>query len=161
MFRNTREKLANISKVNILLIIIFITGLVYSTLYVYNNYIKPKMDPTTFLANKEIISGTQYESDITFQIYYVEWCKYSKKAMKVWEKFRDNNEGKKIFQRFITFEEIDCDKEDEAELTKLNIQGYPTIKKIIKDKDKKIVNSMEYHGKVTEDGLEKFLKEDF
>lgn len=115
-------------------IIVTIALLIAAIVYVYKNYLVPKMNPT-YAPNKEFVDKTD-DREAEIMIFTVDWCPYCKKAMPVWDKFQKEYEGRKINGYTLYFRTINCTDENDAEvkdlLNRYNIDGYPTIK-LVKD----------------------------
>lgn len=116
-------------------IIVTIALLIAAIIYVYKNYLVPKMNPT-YAPNKEFVDKDDDDKEAEIMIFTVDWCPYCKKAMPVWDKFQKEYEGRKINGYTLYFRTINCTDENDAEvkdlLNRYNIDGYPTIK-LIKD----------------------------
>lgn len=118
-----------------LFVVITIALLIWAIVFVYKKYLVPKMNPT-YAANKEFVDTDEDGKEAEVLIFTVDWCPYCKKAMPVWNKFKEEYEGKTIRGYTLYFKTINCTDENDAEvkdlLNKYNIEGYPTIK-LIKD----------------------------
>lgn len=116
-------------------IIVTIALLIAAIVYVYKNYLVPKMNPT-YAPNKEFVDKDDDDREAEIMIFTVDWCPYCKKAIPVWDKFQKEYEGRKINGYTLYFRTINCTDENDAEvkdlLNRYNIDGYPTIK-LIKD----------------------------
>ena len=116
-------------------IIVTIALLIAAIVYVYKNYLVPKMNPT-YAPNKEFVDKNDDDKEAEIMIFTVDWCPYCKKAMPVWDKFQKEYEGRKINGYTLYFRTINCTDENDAEvkdlLNRYNIDGYPTIK-LVKD----------------------------
>ena len=116
-------------------IIVTIALLIAAIVYVYKNYLVPKMNPT-YAPNKEFVDKDDDDRETEIMIFTVDWCPYCKKAIPVWDKFQKEYEGRKINGYTLYFRTINCTDENDAEvkdlLNRYNIDGYPTIK-LIKD----------------------------
>ena len=135
-------------------IFVTIVLLIIAIVYVYKKYLVPKLNPT-YVANKEFIDKTEEDKEVELLIFTVDWCPYCKKAMPVWNEFKEQYDGKKINGYTIYFQTINCTDEKNAEvkdlLNKYNIDGYPTIK-LIKDGE-----PITYDAKPEIKTLEEFL----
>ena len=125
------------------------------SLYVYNSYISPRINPT-FVQNVEYdIDREEKEKIAKFVFIGVKWCPYSKKAKPVLSEIRGKYENQKVNKHTIIFEEINGDVENdvtEFENTyKKKIEGFPAIF-LIKDD-----NAAEYDTPITFDNLEQFI----
>tara|TARA_Y100000748_G_C15467176_1_gene477360 strand:+ start:1000 stop:1488 length:489 start_codon:yes stop_codon:yes gene_type:complete len=117
----------------------------------YNTYIKPLISKHKL--NKEFVNDNiNNDEDILIMYFYTEWCPYCKKAKPEWNKFEEHiNNIKKNIDYNIKLVIINCDeKKDIAD--KYDINGYPTIKLIYKEKE------YDFDAKVTKDNLIKFLE---
>tara|TARA_B100000035_G_C20730200_1_gene435164 strand:- start:117 stop:617 length:501 start_codon:yes stop_codon:yes gene_type:complete len=82
-----------------------------------------------FVLNREFINKSDNNNNnITIIYFYTEWCPYCKKSKPEWNKFKELVNLQE-FNKSITFEEIDCDKNPEI-ANNYKIEGYPTIKLI-------------------------------
>ena len=118
--------------------------------YVYVTYIAPKLNPD-FVPNNELVeesASSSSEAEIYF--FHTQWCPHCKKAMPIWQKVKDEFEGKTINGNTLYFREVDCD-EDEETADKFNVEGYPTIKLV---KDSQVI---EYDAKVEYETLVEFI----
>lgn len=123
------------------LVIIFVTALFLGiALYVYNNYIAPRINPD-FVPNREFDAGGENDpSGKVAEIYLfsVEWCNHSKNAKPEWALIKKELDGKKLENSHYTinFIELDGDQNEsqidafESEYLTPNgkkIDGYPSI----------------------------------
>tara|TARA_B110001469_G_C9648167_1_gene329013 strand:+ start:2388 stop:2861 length:474 start_codon:yes stop_codon:yes gene_type:complete len=138
-----------------LFVIVTIVLLIAAIVYVYKNYLVPKMNPV-YTPNKEFSTEENDDKEAELIIFTVDWCPYCKKAMPIWDKFKQAYEGKKINGYTLYFSTINCTDENDSEvkdmLNKYNIDGYPTIKLV---KDGEVIS---YDAKVDDDTLQKFLQ---
>lgn len=136
-------------------IILTIVLLIAAIVFVYKNYLVPKMNPA-YAPNKEFITEDEDEKEAEMIIFTVDWCPYCKKAMPIWNNFKKQYEGKKINGYTLYFSTINCTDENDSKvkdmLNKYNIDGYPTIK-LVKDGD-----VISYDAKVNDDTLQKFVQ---
>ena len=146
------------------LIVLFIIFIFLGVaLYVYNNYIAPKINPD-FVPNREFdAEGEECSSKfVDIYLFSVEWCQHSNEAKPEWKKIKKAFEGKKPngSKYEIRFIELDGDKNEveidnfEAEyLTPNNkkIDGYPSIW-MVKGKD-----VYEFAAKPTKENLAEFI----
>lgn len=135
-------------------IFVTIVLLIIAIVYVYKKYLVPKLNPT-YVPNKEFIDKGEEDKEAELLIFTVDWCPYCKKAMPVWNDFKEQYDGKKINGYTIYFQTINCTDEKDAEvknlLSKYDIDGYPTIK-LIKDGE-----PITYDAKPEIKTLEEFL----
>ena len=139
-----------------LFILLTIVVLIAAIVYVYRKYLVPKMSPT-YVENKEFIEDdSAVDRDAEMMIFTVDWCPYCKKAMPVWNKFKEEYDGKKINGYTLYFKTINCTDEKDVEvkdlLNKYNIDGYPTIKLV---KDGEVIS---YDAKPEFETLQQFLQ---
>ena len=136
-------------------IIVTIALLIAAIVYVYKNYLVPKMNPT-YAPNKEFVDKDDDDKEAEIMIFTVDWCPYCKKAMPVWDKFQKEYEGRKINGYTLYFRTINCTDENDAEvkdlLNRYNIDGYPTIK-LVKDGE-----PISFDAKPEFDTLQQFLQ---
>ena len=69
-------------------IFVTIVLLIIAIVYVYKKYLVPKLNPT-YVANKEFIDKTEEDKEVELLIFTVDWCPYCKKAMPVWNEFKE------------------------------------------------------------------------
>ena len=144
-FAETGQKLKNLFLNKKFLLIIFIVALFLGVaLFVYNNYIAPRINPD-FVPNREFTAGsdgpaTGGSSSKVAEIYLfsVEWCNHSKLAKPEWDKVKAELDGKQPDNSHYTinFIELDGDQDEkdidafESEYLTPNgkkIDGYPSI----------------------------------
>lgn len=119
-------------------------------IYLYNNYISPRMNPA-YVSNKEFVRGSDEEGeDAEIFLFYTEWCPHCKKAKPIWAKLKEEYDGKRVNNHTLYFREVDCEKEEEL-ADKFKIEGYPTIKLLVGDKE------IEYDAKPTEENIREFI----
>jgi thiol-disulfide isomerase/thioredoxin len=132
---------------NVLLILVLSAALIGVAVYVYMNYIQPRLNPK-YVENKEILQEENNEAELYY--FYTNWCPYCKKAKPEWEQLKNEFENKPINGTIIYFREIDCEKDEETP-NKFNVEGYPTIKLVANGK------VIEYDAKPNYDTLVEFL----
>ena len=116
----------------------------------YNSYIKPMISEHKL--NKEFVNkNIDNSEDILVMYFYTEWCPYCKKAKPEWNKFESyvNNKNKNI-DYSINLVSVNCD-ESKSIADKYEVDGYPTVKLIYKNK------VYDFDAKVTKDNLVEFL----
>ena len=152
MLEKVREGFVNVLQNKKLMIVIILTAIfIAAAIWVYNSYVKPRVD-AAYVPNKEFIQDNVSSNDTAdLYFFYTTWCPHCKKAMPVWEKFKENIEPTGMNGVKINFIEVDCDKDpDTAE--RFNVEGYPTIKLSY---NKKVI---EYDAKPDIDTLNQFLQ---
>jgi thiol-disulfide isomerase/thioredoxin len=152
MLEKVREGFVNVFQNKKLMIVIILAAIfIAAAIWVYNSYVKPRVD-AAYVPNKEFVQkdgGSSDTADLYF--FYTTWCPHCKKAMPVWEKFKEQVGSKGVNGVKINFIEVDCDKDpDTAE--RFNVEGYPTIKL---SHNRKVV---EYDAKPDIDTLNQFLQ---
>lgn len=115
----------------------------------YNSYIKPLLSDHKL--NKEFVNKNKNSEDILIMYFYTEWCPYCKKAKPEWNKFETyiNNINKSL-DYTINLVSVNCD-EDKSIAEKYDVEGYPTVKLIYKEK------VYDFDAKVTKENLVEFL----
>ena len=150
MFENLRENATNIvynkKFIIILCVAALFTGIAF---YFYNSYVAPRLNPS-FRPNKELVSEGEDTEGVELYYFYTEWCPYCKKARPIWDKFKQDFDGKPVNGKTVYFKEVDCEKEEKL-ADKFNIEGYPTIKLV---KGNQIVD---YDAKPNAKNLKEFL----
>jgi hypothetical protein len=142
-FAETGQKIKSLFLNKKFLVIIFVISLFLGVaLYVYNNYIAPRINPD-FVPNREFDTGSGGGADTSgkvAEIYFfsVEWCNHSKLAKPEWDKVKEEMHGTKPANSHYTinFIELDGDQNEsqidtfESEYLTPNgkkIDGYPSI----------------------------------
>lgn len=152
MLEKIREGFVNMLQNKKLMLVIILTAIfIAAAIWVYNSYVKPRVD-AAYVPNKEFIQDDGSSNDTAdLYFFYTTWCPHCKKAMPVWEKFKEKIEPSGMNGVKINFIEVDCDKDpDTAE--RFNVEGYPTIKLSY---NKKVI---EYDAEPDMDTLNQFLQ---
>lgn len=118
---------SNLLKPRVLLTLLVVAIFIASTMFAYNRFIKPKMNPD-YVDNREF-SNKAVDANPEAVIYYftASWCPVSKRVFPEWEKFVAEYDGKNIGKYVLRSRVVDCEKEQEL-ADKANIEGYPTVK---------------------------------
>lgn len=136
-------------------IIVTIMLLIAAIIFVYKNYLVPKMNQP-YAPNKEFVDSEESDKECELIIFTVDWCPYCKKAMPIWDNFKEEYEGKKINGYTLYFTTINCTDENDSNikdmLNKYNVEGYPTIKLV---KDDEVIS---YDAKPNSETLQQFVK---
>lgn len=152
MLEKVREGFVNVLQNKKLMIVIILAAIfIAAAIWVYNSYVKPRVD-AAYVPNKEFIQdegGPKDTADLYF--FYTTWCPHCKKAMPVWEKFKEKITPTGVNGVRVNFIEVDCDKDPET-AERFNVEGYPTIKL---SHNKKVV---EYDAKPDIETLNQFLQ---
>jgi thiol-disulfide isomerase/thioredoxin len=116
----------------------------------YTSYVKPMISEHKL--NKEFINkNIDNSEDILVMYFYTEWCPYCKKAKPEWNKFESYVDNKnKSIDYTISLVSVNCD-ESKSIADKYEVDGYPTVKLIYKNK------VHDFDAKVTKDNLVEFL----
>jgi len=140
------------------IIILFVISIFIAVaFYVYTTYISPQMDPD-YVPNKEFtVKGEDESADL--YLFTADWCPYSKKAKPIWEKTKQQFNGKNINNTSLRFIELDGEKnEKEMEnfennfLNGKKIDGFPSIYMVKNDQ------VIEYEAKPNTEILKKFIE---
>jgi thioredoxin 1 len=134
-------------------ILIASTVIIIACVYVYIQYVDPKIK-SSYVPNKEFASeGNQESSTETADLYffYTLWCPHCKKSKPIWEELKAQVGNNTINGVRINFIEVDCDK-DSATAEKFKVEGYPTIKMV---RGNQII---EYDAKPNLETLNQFLQ---
>ena len=76
-----------------------------------------------------MMGGGPLEEEITFTMYYVDWCGYCKDAKPKFEKLKDHADKHLINGKKIICKMVDCEAEENKDVAKKeDIHGYPTFK---------------------------------
>lgn len=138
--------LSNYKYLLILFVILVFLGV---GIYAYNTYVSPKLKPA-YVPNKEFVNEEE-TNEVELLFFYTTWCPHCKKAMPIWQKFKEDHENILVNKHKIIFREIDCDKE-ESLAKQYEVEGYPTIKLIKNDE------IIEYDAKPNYETLQEFLQ---
>ena len=143
------------------IIILSIAVLIGAIVYVYQNYVAPKLDPQ-YVANKEFVNGSRNEGKIAhIYLFSTSWCPHCRHLKKegIWDQFTRDNQGKTVNGYTLNIQEIDCsnDKDQEVKetLDKFNVDGFPSIK-LLKDGDQPS-QAIDYDAKPQIDSLNQFV----
>jgi thiol-disulfide isomerase/thioredoxin len=155
MLEEYKEQLKNIfyNKNNLLVLGLVVVFIVLA-IYIYREYVVPRMNPS-YVANKEFTSQGEQDggdSDVAdLYLFYTTWCPHCKTTKPIWEKLKNKvgNSGVKGVK--INFIEIDCDK-DKDTANKFKVEGYPTIKMVHNNQ------VIEYDAKPNLETLMQFLE---
>lgn len=144
-----------------IILCVAIIGILLTILYVYNKFIKPKLNPT-YVANKEFIADDKHPTAY-IMLFTADWCPYCKQLEKnnIFNKFKEDHQDKIINNYKLNIQEINCTNDDDPtikdQLDKYNIDGFPTIKLLKEGQDPS--SSITFDAKPTNDTLKKFVQE--
>lgn len=145
----TQVFLEMVKNKKIWLILLLLVVFLCAAIYVYNNYVKPRINKA-YVANKEYVqkqdSGSSKSADLYF--FYTNWCPHCKSARPIWDKLKE--ETPQVNDITINYIDIDCEKEATV-AEKFKVEGYPTIKLSYNNK------IIEYDAKPDLDILNQFL----
>ncbi len=137
------------SNKKILMLLVLAAVFIAAAVWVYNNYVKPRVD-AAYVPNKEFIQKEDVKGthcDLYF--FHTTWCPHCKKAMPIWIEFQKKNPT--LNGVTINYHTVDCDQEPEV-AQEFGIEGYPTIKL-------KYDNQVaEYDAKTDPETLKRFLE---
>tara|TARA_Y100000389_G_scaffold143182_1_gene141354 strand:- start:292 stop:813 length:522 start_codon:yes stop_codon:yes gene_type:complete len=167
-FAETGQKIKALFLNKKFLVIIFVVALFLGVaLYVYNNYIAPRINPD-FVPNREFDTGSGDGADTSgkvAEIYFfsVEWCNHSKLAKPEWDLVKKDLHGTKPENSHYTinFIELDGDNDEsqidtfESEYLTPNgkkIDGYPSIWMV------KGTDVYEFAAKPTYNSIKEFIE---
>tara|TARA_B110000285_G_scaffold227577_1_gene289117 strand:+ start:556 stop:1056 length:501 start_codon:yes stop_codon:yes gene_type:complete len=118
---------------------VIICVLLSAIIYVYKQYVAPKMDPA-YSDNNEFVNeggeggeaGEEGSSGYAEMImFYVDWCPHCKTSLPMYDEFAEKYNNKSINGYKLKVVKMNCtDDEDpsvKSALEKYNIEGYPTI----------------------------------
>jgi len=138
-----------------LIIIIVSAVLIAAALWVYTNYVAPKLQPS-FVPNKEFIPQGDDVTQADLYFFCVDWCPHCKAAKPALTAVKEKYENAKINGVELVFHFVDGEKE-EAIITdfeknyNVKIDGFPTIYLV---KGEQVI---EYDAKPNESTLTEFL----
>ena len=156
-------------KISYLLYAILLLGLVYIGYYMYMNYVSKSanQDIPNASLKKNSASGdsaTDASQEAEVMLFTVDWCPHCKNAKTPWSSFKGAYDKKVIKDTRINCVEYNLTKKEKsdpkyaeymkakAEGDKHKIEGFPTVK-LRKGKE-----TIDYDAKITEKGLEEFVK---
>ena len=133
MLEEYKEQLKNlVFNKNFLMILGLVVIFIVLAIYIYKEYVAPRMNPS-YVANKEFISKTEQDgsdSDVAdLYLFYTTWCPHCKTTKPIWQKLKDQVGESGVKGVKINFIEVDCDK-DKDTANKFKVEGYPTIKMV-------------------------------
>ena len=140
------------------IIILFVISIFIAVaFYVYNTYISPQIDPD-YVPNREFTDkGEDQAADL--YLFTADWCPYSKKAKPIWEKTKQQFNGKNINNVKLRFIELDGEKNDKDMenfenkfLNGKKIDGFPSIYMVKNDQ------VIEYEAKPNAEILKQFIE---
>ena len=131
------DKISNVISNKRFIFIFSITIIFLSaSFYVYNYYIKPRLN-RTFIENKEFIEKGKEDYNVAkLYFFYADWCPHSKKAYPKLEKFEKENEQYEnilIDYKYIKEENGTEEISMFEKKYKKKIDGYPTVLLVYKD----------------------------
>ena len=128
----------------IFLLVLFGTIAILVLRYLYKKYNKKRIT---------IVQDRDRSSVKTCEViyFYTTWCQYCSKARPEWDAFRDEWNGKKFKDYYVTCTEVDCDV-DETTAKKYDVKSYPTIKLKCEGE------IVEFDARPTKDDLDHFLE---
>lgn len=152
MLENIQENAFNLlSSSKFWMILIVILVFISVAVYVYNKYVTPLIEPK-YVANKEFTSTNEDDNgNVEIIIFTVEWCPHSKKALPIWEEFKNIYPNKKYNGYTLIFTEINGEENPDM-ADKYKVEGFPTIKLI---KGNQVI---EYDAKPSLVHLKEFLE---
>jgi thiol-disulfide isomerase/thioredoxin len=136
------------TKRNMMILFLFVV-MISVCYFLYKNYVVPKIEPS-FVPNKEFVPR-DYSDSAVMMFFYTDWCPHCKKAKPIWNKIKEEYDGKIINNTQLAFKSINCETEEEM-ANKYNIEGYPTIKLQMGNK------IIEYDAKPEESSLVEFIE---
>ena len=135
------------------LLLLFISALfIVVAIYTYNTYIKPRIN-AAYVPNKEFVTDDSDSSDYAdLYFFYTDWCPHCKTAKPIMTKLQEflATQNNKINNVTINYFPINCE-EDKQTADRFNVEGYPTIKLVYKNK------VIEYDAKPDLNTLKEFL----
>ena len=171
-FAETGQKIKALFLNKKFLVIIFVVALFLGVaLYVYNNYIAPRINPD-FVPNREFDTGSGSGSGggadtsgkvAEIYLFSVEWCNHSKNAKPEWNRIKKELDGTKPENSHYTINFIELDGDnDESQIdtfeseyltpTGKKIDGYPSIWMV------KGTDVYEFAAKPTYNSIKEFIE---
>jgi len=126
------SKIKNIPK-SYFIYLVIICVLLAAIIYVYKQYVAPKLDPSYTDNNEFVNEGDEVDASgyAEMTMFYVDWCPHCKSSMPTYDEFTQKYNNKSINGYKIKIVKMNCtDDEDpnvKSALEKYNIEGYPTI----------------------------------
>jgi thiol-disulfide isomerase/thioredoxin len=142
--------MVNTNKTTALITIGLIIIFTAVSVWFYRKYVVPSLDEDSYLENNEFTKGDPSNESVVMYFFHTEWCPHCKKAMPIWQEFKENV-GNFYKNHPIEFMEIDCDKNKEM-ADQFNVSSYPTIKLVFRGK------TYEYDARPGVATLHKFLE---
>jgi len=157
ILENIRAHMSNLlTNKKFLMIIVLVSLFLGIAIYVYTNYISPKLDPS-FVPNKEFVKSDGPEiKKATMYFFYADWCPHSKKSKPIFEEVKKQYDGKPINGVVINFKLINGEKAEKQvnsfeKQHSIQVDGYPSIYLV------KGTQIIEYDANPTAPSLTEFL----
>jgi thiol-disulfide isomerase/thioredoxin len=154
MLENVQENTYNlITSSRFWMILMVVIIFLCIAIYLYNKYVTPMLEPE-FVSNKEFTDKDDEKENVEnveIIIFTVEWCPHSKKAIPIWNEFKETYPDKTYNGYKLVFTEINGEENSEI-ADKYKVEGYPTIKLL---KGNQII---EYDAKPSLPHLQEFLQ---
>jgi len=144
-----------LSNKKFLFYILIVAIFVGAAIFVYINYVKPKMN-TSYVANKEYQNqqndDNQSGESADLYFFYTNWCPHCKSAKPVMAKLVDylHSQNGMVNNVQVNYIPVDCEA-DKQTAERFEVEGYPTIKLVYGTK------VIEYDAKPDLETLKQFL----
>ena len=138
------------------LVIVFIL----ISIYVYYNYVSPKLGMTTFdnVANENQRALPTAGGTSNLYFFSADWCPHCTVAKPEWEKFKAQYNGKEMGNYTLVCNNVDCTDNGASDpkvaqlMSTYNVSSFPTVK--LQMPDATVVN---FDSKIREDTLTSFV----
>ena len=105
--------------------------LLASIIYVYNQYVAPKLDKSYHDNQEYHDDGYDESSYAEITMFHVDWCPHCKNSLPVYDEFAQKYDNKVINGYKLKVVKLNCTNDEDPQvksaLDKYNIEGYPTI----------------------------------
>lgn len=86
--------------------------------------------------------------------FFADWCPHCTKATPEWTLFQESIEKKPVGNTAVKCVKVDCSSGEDSRIQTYGIQGYPSVILVANGEA-----PVKFDGRVTNDGLQKFVKE--
>jgi thiol-disulfide isomerase/thioredoxin len=144
----------------ILIACIVVIFLVMSV-YIYYNYISPKLEINTFdnISNDNQRTDTSSSGgNANLYFFSADWCPHCTVAKPEWESFKSTYDGKEMGKYTLVCNNVDCTDNGASDpkvaqlMSTYNVSSFPTVK--LQMPDSSIIN---FDSKIREDTLTSFV----
>jgi len=141
---------------NIFIILIVLIIFIIAGYYGYKQFYAKSAD-AKIKKFKDVSNANTREPNAELFFFYVDWCPHCKTAKPIWIEFKEKYNNQVINNYTIKCNDVDCSDDNVATtaetIKRFKIEGYPTVKMMIKDKQ------YEFDAKISLSSLKKFVED--